>query len=546
VHVAQAPGGDSSLSLAHGEGRSSEASRPSVHVAQAYNVKAYFASCSFGSRLVVAKDTAEGVVSSQRLLHFNRARRSSADSMRAFGSHIYAMYFNHAGYDGLDIDGTMHSALRYVQDILESAKKPVDNSELRSRKDLVRRIIADRCVALDCKLYLEILTRGRVLNHIDAFEDYFLFSSRSDFLTDSISTLFDLYLSRNNLDRVRSMMKNRSVKGASVKRSQKFWMNSSLQSVIERQFQRQKSRRQLGTSRVRFQLMDAHDGNQNILDATYATVSLRPYQILGADLRAIAALKASAVTIPNVIGEVFSIAGLHNKLKISYDVPWPISELFSESLMSTTAPITERLIELGHLISLKHFVWEYLRKDRTTRKNSSAEAREYYWSYCRIHQVSRMLFDFVVDRIRYNQIKFREEVSRSMHYGYRGLVASFGSYVSQLGESIFVSVEAGGYLEGQSAQLRVADVISRLLQLCRHSLLLNLLLSDESTIYKKSEVENVSIVDVRESIKISLYDCLKAVDELLEVLRKICNQSPDDLNSSVLVMYVDSVRNKSV
>ena len=175
---------------------------------------------------------------------------------------------------------------------------------------------------------------------------------------------------------------------------------------------------------------------------------------------------------------VFSIDGL-SRLRLSYTAPWPINTLITPDLLRITLKSTKRLIEIAQLSALIRLVWSDLRRKKipssptpnvsrtsstatsshfrklsmteirsgpTTKTSSSSSSTSSSFSeYDRdssyaLHLVQQSILplgSFTSDRIRVQQLKFRQHLLDASKDGFEGVERALMCSAENISTAIF-------------------------------------------------------------------------------------------------------------
>jgi hypothetical protein len=238
-----------------------------------------------------------------------------------------------------------------------------------------------------------------------------------------------------------------------------------------------------------------------------------------------ASIAASSSSLSPASDSIFSGFGL-DRLSISYTATWPINTMITPALLRVTARATRRLLELAQLTALVRFVWV----DTRGRKNTSAVAERQhgakkairggptpssssssasYAAFDRdcshalriVQQTLLPLSDFTTDRIKSHQLKFRADILDASNHGFLGVTCALMRYAEGVTYSIFADEDGGDVatgddeadearigdkdnfrerararamsgLEGIEEDSSIADLISKVLEACRHVLIM--------------------------------------------------------------------------
>ena len=239
-----------------------------------------------------------------------------------------------------------------------------------------------------------------------------------------------------------------------------------------------------------------------------------------------ASIAASSSSLSPASDSIFSGFGL-DRLSIGYTATWPINTMITPALLRVTARATRRLLELAQLTALVRFVWV----DTRGRKNTSAVAERQhgakkaikggptpypsssssasYAAFDRdcshalriVQQTILPLSDFTTDRIKSHQLKFRADILDASNHGFLGVTCALMRYAEGVAYSIFADEDGGDIptgddeadeartsdkgnfrdrararamseLEGIEEDSSIADLISKVLEACRHVLIM--------------------------------------------------------------------------
>ena len=180
---------------------------------------------------------------------------------------------------------------------------------------------------------------------------------------------------------------------------------------------------------------------------------------------------------------VFSIDGL-SRLRLSYSAPWPINTLITPELLRITLKSTKRIIEIAQLSALIRLVWSDLRRKKspgsptptvsrtsstatsshfrkltmteiragpTTNTSSSSTSSSSFSEYHRdssyaLHLVQQSVLplgSFTSDRIRVQQLKFREHLLDASKDGFEGVERALMCSAVNISTAIFADNDDG-------------------------------------------------------------------------------------------------------
>lgn len=265
------------------------------------------------------------------------------------------------------------------------------------------------------------------------------------------------------------------------------------------------------------------EASRSLTHVQYSITPIRERSLItDPELSPRASVAASSSSLSPASDSIFSGFGL-DRLSICYTAAWPINTMITPGLLRVTARATRRLLELAQLTALVRFVWV----DTRGRKNSSAVAERQhgakrairggplpssasssssYAAFDRdcshalriVQQTLLPLSDFTTDRIKSHQLKFRADILDASNHGFLGVSCALMRYAEGVAFSVFADEDgacgpdgadtaqtsdkesflerararATSELDGVDEDSSIADLISKVLEACRHVLIM--------------------------------------------------------------------------
>lgn len=359
-----------------------------------------------------------------------------------------------------------------------------------------------------------------LLGHIKVVDNLLLVSPNSDFLM-SLCTL----MVGNHLQQVRVLRRQRTVDGLSPQLSKLsnacMWNDESLQ---------------LGFASA---LTGASAANEwKSYGAQYAALNIDtalPAMDLAAPsfhdgISSSPALSIAEHTASWVRG-LFSADGLE-RLYACYDAPWPVPTIVSRQVLNKFAPITQRFLELGHLVALFRVVWGELRYSRVllsgagTRKSKADKTipaaerapvqeqqqrrdllaaqrhrtdRQVSDAMRLVQQTVQSLFDHLSERVYVHQACFKQAMCRVSTDGLDGIVHALNTYADSLAASSLQLTNEEVVLRQLLGQRVVVDAVASQDPMLELKLRINCILDSCRSILQASLMINDANNDISHS-----------------------------------------------
>ena len=301
-------------------------------------------------------------------------------------------------------------------------------------KNTMATLVKIQSQVLDQAVLYSSISDNRLFHHIDAIDNLFLLTPTSDFLMSFVSNMLQSQLDRYPLHEINSHQFTTSP--SAVMKNKYFWDEKVVKKVFSRTLHRQEVS---GEGKNALLVYDDSKGTGTAISTAFD----EKWEVL------------------------FDASGL-DCITVRYMAPWPLSVIFSTSILDNIGVATRRLLALGHVTDLFRLVWNELRVHRGNKKAKALVHDRELFHYLRaIQQTIQALFDFTSDRIRFCQLKFRGNLKERCNDGLGGIAHAIYQYSNDIATTTFAAVQPTGAPRGDDMTLVLAVELDALLTLCR-------------------------------------------------------------------------------
>jgi len=361
-------------------------------------------------------------------------------------------------------------------------------------------LLHSQAQVIDQVSLLLTLKRGELLENVLFFENIFLMSSSSDFITNLTNSLV-----MNCFERIQG---NDGTYHSQAQISS-LWKQDSLQETFNR-----------------------------CLQSSAALLSLKPQSFIKANIN----ILESNVQLPGQYCSLF-IPLKPQAVSIVYEASWPFEVFFPADVMKLFSSVSCRLLSLGHLNALAKMVWCELKNQRHLRSPASIDVsfksidRSMYSWYRELHSIIRFMIDFSSNRFRVISHEFRSSLIDASASGVSGMIESVKSYATQLSNGLFCNCMSTAAASASLSSLKSADdAFDALILFCLRSF--EELLDIITSIRKDMSSVSVPIQVKVGHVKQILQGELPALKDKLRHVARVALSSHSRLHAEALLMYI--------
>lgn len=375
-----------------------------------------------------------------------------------------------------------------------------------------------------------------LLGHIRVVDNLLLVSPNSDFLMSLCTSMVD-----NHLQQIRTLRRQKSIdvlsSHLSKRRNACMWNDESLQlgftSVLT----------SAGAAASEWKAYGTQFAALNI-DTVLPSLDMLTSISRDAPTASVAPSFSINEHIASWERGLFSAEGL-DRLYACYDAPWPVPTIISRLVLNKFTPITQRFLELGHLVALFRVVWGEQRYSRvllsgatrvkklartsksaaTTGEKVPALVDELVLEQRRrkrlvgrqrtdrqvsdamrlVQQTVQSLFDYLSERVYVHQAQFKQAMRRVSSSGLDGVVYALNTYADaldssalQLSDEEAAAVQlnesdsqpgggGGGSVGGEDPVLQLKVAVKGMLDSCRGVLRASMAINEATTFLDEQE-----------------------------------------------------------